>query len=101
MNFKRWFLIIACAGLPFTGRQSAAQEGPEGNKSPVPQYTFSTTLEEQEAELKMNPLLQRFNDSRKKMEENPHRPIYHYVNHCVVAHNIYSWNKSVVAKTNL
>jgi beta-fructofuranosidase len=48
--------------------------------SPVPKYTFATTLEEQEAQLKTNPLLQRFNESRKAISGDPHRPIYHYVN---------------------
>jgi beta-fructofuranosidase len=46
----------------------------------VPQYTFADTLEEQEAELKTNPLLQRMNESRKAMAGDRYRPIYHYVN---------------------
>jgi beta-fructofuranosidase len=75
-----WFFLFAFAGILISGNQSIAQERPEGNKSPVPQYTFSTTLEEQEAELKSNPLLLRMNESRKKMAKDPHRPIYHYVN---------------------
>jgi beta-fructofuranosidase len=48
--------------------------------SKVPQYTFANTLEEQEAELKTNPLLLRFAESRAKLSSDPHRPIYHYVN---------------------
>ncbi len=77
---KQLLMTIACAGLFFAAKQLVSKENTEGNTSPVPQYTFSNTLKEQEAELKRNPLLQRFNESRKKMEENPHRPIYHYVN---------------------
>jgi len=46
----------------------------------VPQYTFGDTLEEQEAQLKENPLLLRMNESRKAMAGDPYRPIYHYVN---------------------
>ena len=48
--------------------------------SRVPRYTFADTLEEQEAQLRTNPLIQRFVKSRKKMSGDSHRPIYHYVN---------------------
>ena len=48
--------------------------------SKVPFYTFPTTLEEQETALQANPLMQRLNAYRKNYENDPHRPIYHYVN---------------------
>jgi beta-fructofuranosidase len=48
--------------------------------SKVPHYTFAETLEEQEAQLIANPLMQRLIASRKAMEGDPHRPAYHYVN---------------------
>ena len=48
--------------------------------SKVPHFKFGTTLEEQEAQLKTNPLLLRMNESRKKMSGDRYRPIYHYVN---------------------
>ena len=48
--------------------------------SRVPKYTFADTLGEQEAQLKTNPLILRFIESRKKMAGDPYRPIYHYVN---------------------
>ena len=48
--------------------------------SKVPHYTFAETLEEQEEQLKTNPLMQRLNDYRKTYEGDPHRPIYHYIN---------------------
>ena len=48
--------------------------------SRVPQYTFANTLEEQEAQLKTNPLMLRLIESRKKQADEPYRPIYHYVN---------------------
>ena len=48
--------------------------------SKVPQFTFADTLEEQEAQLKTNPLLLRMLQSRKALAGDPHRPIYHYVN---------------------
>ena len=46
----------------------------------VPQYSFSETLDEQEAELEANPLLQRLLAYRRRYDGDPHRPIYHYVN---------------------
>ncbi|MEM7533912.1 MAG: glycoside hydrolase family 32 protein [Chloroflexota bacterium] len=48
--------------------------------SKVPFYSFPNTLEEQEAALESNPLMQRLNAYRKNYENDPHRPIYHYVN---------------------
>ena len=48
--------------------------------SRVPRTTFADTLEEQEAQLRTNPLIQRFVESRRKMSADPYRPIYHYVN---------------------
>ena len=48
--------------------------------SRVPQYAFADTLEQQEAQLATNPLVQRFAESRRKLASDPHRPIYHYVN---------------------
>ena len=55
-------------------------EQTEDYTSKVPMYTFATTLEEQEEQLKTNPLLLRFYESRKKLSSDPYRPIYHYVN---------------------
>ena len=46
----------------------------------VPKYTFPEALEEQEAALATNPLMQRLIESRKTYAEDPHRPLYHYVN---------------------
>tara|TARA_B100000029_G_C17604416_1_gene966927 strand:+ start:886 stop:2586 length:1701 start_codon:yes stop_codon:yes gene_type:complete len=47
--------------------------------SKVPQFKFSNTLKEQEEELKNNPLLLRFKESRKKLASDPHLPLYHFV----------------------
>ena len=52
----------------------------EDYTSLVPHYTFADTLEEQEAQLETNPLMQRLNAYRKTYEGDPHRPIYHYIN---------------------
>ncbi len=63
------------------GNEAIAQKKQSGDyTSKLPKYTFADTLEEQEAQLKTNPLLLRFHESRKKMDDDPHRPIYHYVN---------------------
>lgn len=59
---------------------ASAQKKQLDFKSKVPQYKFADTLAEQEAQLKTNPLLQRFNASRAAHAGDPHRPIYHYIN---------------------
>ena len=48
--------------------------------SRVPHYIFADTLEEQEEQLKTNPLMLRLIESRKEYAGDPHRPIYHYIN---------------------
>jgi beta-fructofuranosidase len=48
--------------------------------SKVPFYTFPNTLEEQEAALATNPLMQRLVAYRKTYKSDPHRPTYHYIN---------------------
>jgi beta-fructofuranosidase len=48
--------------------------------SRVPFYSFPTTLDEQEAALASNPLLQRMLAHRRRYDSDPHRPLYHYVN---------------------
>jgi beta-fructofuranosidase len=60
-------------------RVSLAEEKQPDYTSRVPQYTFADTLEEQEAQLKTNPLLLRMIASRKKQAGDVFRPIYHYV----------------------
>ena len=77
-------LSVAIATMLMSGvgreERSLAAEGPSDYTSRVPKFTFADTLEEQEAELKTNPLMQRLIESRRKMAGDPHRPIYHYVN---------------------
>ncbi len=49
--------------------------------SKVPFYSFPTaSLAEQEEALASNPLMVHLLESRKTYENDPHRPIYHYVN---------------------
>jgi len=61
-------------------RQSKALKEEPDYTSRVPKYTFANTLQEQEVQLKTNPLVLRFIESREKMVNDPYRPIYHYVN---------------------
>jgi len=48
------------------------------NESKVPKFTFANTLAEQQRQLKNNPLLKRFRESRKKLLKDPHHPLYHF-----------------------
>ncbi len=57
-----------------------AQENSPDYTSKVPKFTFATTLEEQEEQLKNNPLMLRLIESRKKLSSDRFRPIYHYAN---------------------
>ncbi len=50
-------VAILLGGIGIQQRAAAQGSSPD-RTSKVPQYTFSDTLEEQEAELKANPLLQ-------------------------------------------
>ncbi len=52
---------------------------PERFASPVPRQLFSSSLAEQEQELKTNTLMVRFARSRKKMAGDLYRPAYHFV----------------------
>jgi beta-fructofuranosidase len=70
-------LSLICCAL---GAEAMAGEDPPDYTSKVPKFTFADTLEEQEAQLKTNPLMLRLIEARKKMAGDPHRPIYHYVN---------------------
>jgi beta-fructofuranosidase len=47
--------------------------------SKVPQFSFASTLEEQQEQLKTNQLLARYRESRSKLAEDPHLPLYHFV----------------------
>lgn len=68
-----------CVSLVALGTACAAVTPPFPS-SKVPQYTFPSTLAEQEAALQANPLLQRLHASRARHAPDPFRPAYHYVN---------------------
>ena len=48
--------------------------------SKAPRFEFAETLEEQENQLRRNPLLQRMREARREKADDPHRSLYHYVN---------------------
>ena len=48
--------------------------------SRVPRVTYAFKLEEQQEQLKTDPLMLRFVASRRRLSSDPYRPIYHYVN---------------------
>ncbi len=61
-------------------RQAMSQDKKPDYTSRIPKYTFADTLAEQEAQLKTNPMMRQFAESRKELAGDPHRPMYHYVN---------------------
>ncbi|MEI8224919.1 MAG: glycoside hydrolase family 32 protein [Bacteroidota bacterium] len=81
-NHLLYFLstIFFLFTLVVTERNVSGQVVPIDYTSKVPKFNFANTLPEQEAQLKTNPLLQRMNDSRKRLSSDRLRPIYHYVN---------------------
>ena len=72
-------LLLVAIGLGLD-MPASAEEKQRDFTSKVPQYIFADTLDEQEAQLRTNPLLLRMSESRRKQANEPHRPIYHYVN---------------------
>ena len=81
---KQTGVMVAVSAFPTrktlgAGRQSRARKEEPDYASRVPKYTFANTFGEQEAQLKTNPLMLRFIESRKKMADDPYRPIYHFV----------------------
>lgn len=69
-------VIDSSSAIAATAKQVKA-EGPYA--SLTPKYLFATTLKGQKAQLKDNPLMIRFTESRKKMASDPYRPAYHFV----------------------
>ena len=47
--------------------------------SKAPRFEFGETLEEQENQLRRNPLLQRMREARREKADDRYRPRYHYV----------------------
>jgi len=59
--------------------QPVAKKDTVDYASRIPKYTFADTLEEQEAQLKANPLILRFAESRRRLtEKDRFRTVYHF-----------------------
>jgi len=78
LNLLTILFLSSIVVLP--GNKAYCQVSTPDNTSKVPKYKFPLTMEEQLEYLKINPLLIRMNESRKKMAGDKYRPIYHYVN---------------------
>ncbi len=78
-RFTRFLAVILFLGIYGNMGYSQEKEKPDYT-SKVPQYNFGNTLEEQEAQLKDNPMMERFAKSREFLSADPYRPTYHYVN---------------------
>jgi len=78
--FKKSILFGTSGAMTFKGASylTAAPDRPD-YISKVPYYTFAGTLAEQEAQLKTNPLIRRFAESRRQNLMDPHHPIFHFV----------------------
>lgn len=77
------YVLVFCITLSycFNIQQCFPQSDKIGDyTSKVPHFTFDSTLSGQELQLKNNPLIIRFAESRKKFENDKFRPIYHFVN---------------------
>jgi beta-fructofuranosidase len=93
MKAKQLILILAITFVACSESQSGTEDSGEAKKesesqtqvpqedytSKVPKFTFANTIEEQEEQLKTNPLMLRFRESRKKLAKDPHVPLYHFV----------------------
>jgi len=77
---KQAGVAAAFWALPVNETQSGVRKKSPEYTSRVPKYTFAGTLPEQQEQLKTNPLILRFIESRQKMAADPYRPVYHYVN---------------------
>lgn len=77
-----WAAMALCmaAGLGAARAEDGARKvGEPDYTSRVPKFTFARTLAEQEAQLKTNPLMLRFAESRKRLAADRYRPMYHFV----------------------
>ncbi len=72
-------LVVLLSFFIITNGNVIAQYSNIENKSKVPQFNYSHKLAQQEKELRTNPLMLRFQESRKKYEGDRYRPVYHFV----------------------
>ena len=75
LMFKRLTAALVLMSSSFMEPRASAQETQTDYTSRVPKFKFADTLEEQEEQLKTNPLVLRFARSRKKMSGERYRVI--------------------------
>ncbi len=72
-------LVALLSGAVLESLAQSPDRTSDDYTSRVPQYTFASTLDEQLEQVKANPLVLRFKESRKKLAKDPHLPLYHFV----------------------
>jgi beta-fructofuranosidase len=80
MAIKKSVFICFLFVLFLSKSSSYGQQNKPDYTSKVPKFTFSNSREEQESQLRTNPLMLRFISARKKLSADKFRPVYHYVN---------------------
>jgi beta-fructofuranosidase len=71
--------LSLCCTVILGSQQTFAQADQPPYISPVPKFNFANTLNEQQQQLKSNPLLVRFAEARKRQARDRYRPLYHFV----------------------
>ena len=74
---KNLFILILC--LQITAYLTNGQDKIPDYTSKVSKFDFANTLSEQENQLRTNPLMIRFAESRQRQSADRYRPIYHFV----------------------
>jgi beta-fructofuranosidase len=72
-------IALSASLMGLFGLQLNGQDKKPDYTSKVPKFEFANTLAEQENQLKTNPLILRFAESRKRQSVDRFRPIYHFV----------------------
>jgi beta-fructofuranosidase len=75
---KSLFVFISLSLILSVNCRTYGQTDKAPFTSSVPKFTFSDSLDRQEEELKSNVIIKRFIESRKKLAQDPYRPIYHF-----------------------
>lgn len=76
---SEWYLLVFlfCSVFLIIGPVEAQQIPDYTSKVPV--YQYPNELTAQEKQLESDPLLQRFNESRRRLATDKYRPLYHFV----------------------
>src|SRR4051812_3193160 len=69
-------LVFLLLKLPAFGQLQNVQDSSIDYTSKVPKFVFASSLREQQEQLKTNPLILRFAESRKKLAADKFRPVY-------------------------